>query len=82
MGASLPFVILKLWKNYENVLKKFKYSCSFRIITANNNLEITSVHSSLDLCNKIWIGPFVDVFHFKTPRLCSSFLPPVSFEII
>ena len=48
-----------------------------------NNLEITSERCSLDLCNKIWIGPFIDiVFLLKSPRLGFSFLPPVSFEII
>ena len=51
---------------------------------SDNNLEITSVRSSLDLGNKIWIGkPFIDItFHFKNPRLGFSFLPPLSFEII
>ena len=50
----------------------------------DNNLEITSVHSSLDLGNKVRIGtPFIDiVFHFKNPCLGFSFLPHVSFEII
>ena len=51
----------------------------------DNNLDITSVRSSLDLGNKIWIGkPFIDiVFYFKNPRPgFLSFLPPVSFEII
>ena len=51
---------------------------------SDNNLEIPSVRSSLDLGNKIWIGkPLIDiVFHFKNPRLGFSFLPPISFEII
>ena len=51
---------------------------------SDNNLEITSVRSSLDLGNKIWIGkPFIGiVFHFKNPRQGLSVLPPVSFEII
>ena len=51
---------------------------------SENNLEITSVRSSLDLGNKIWIGkPFIDIaFHFKNPRLGFSFLPSLSFEII
>ena len=51
---------------------------------SDNNLQITSVRSSLDLSNKIWIGkPFIDIaFHFKNPRLGFSFLPPVGFENI
>ena len=75
------------WKSSEKFRKckeKFKCSCNLCVTKVDNNLEITSVRSSLDLGNKIWIGkPFIDiVFHFKTPRLGFSFLPPVSFEII
>ena len=34
----------------------------------DNNIEITSVRSSLDLGNKIWIGkPFIDIFTSETP---------------
>ena len=63
----------------------------------NNNLEITSVCSTLYLCNKMipYFNHFAlhgmiffketisitEVFHFKTPCLGFSFLPPVSFEI-
>ena len=49
-----------------------------------NNLDITSVRSSLDLGKKIWIKkPIMGiVFHFKNPHLGFSFLPAVSFEII
>ena len=72
-----------MWNKYENVLEKFKCSCNLFVTKVDNNLEITSARSSLDLCNKIWIGPFIDTAcHFKTPRLGFSFLPPVSFEII
>ena len=64
----------------------------------NKNPEITSVCSTLHLCNKIipysiillsmeWISfkqtvSITEIFHFKNPRLGFSFLPPVSFEII
>ena len=50
----------------------------------NNNLEISSVLSSLDLGNKFELENHLStiVFHFKNPRLGYSFLPPVSFEII
>ena len=75
------------WKSSEQFRKcieKFKCSCNLCVTKVDNNLEITSVRSSLDLGNKIGIGKaFIDtVFHFKTPRLDFSFLPPVSFEII
>ena len=51
---------------------------------SDNNQDITSVYSSLDLGNKIWIGnSVIDIaFYFKTPRLGFSSLPPVSLEII
>ena len=72
-------LIFSVWKCIRKV-QVFLYFVSNKI---DNNLEITSARSSLDLCNKIWFGPFIDTaFHFKTPRLGFSFLPPVSFEII
>ena len=68
---------------YENVAEKFKCSFNLCVTEVNNNLEIISVRSSLDLSNKTWIGPFIDiVFYFKNLRLGFSFLPKVSFEII
>ena len=68
---------------YENVAEKFKCSFNLCVTKVNNNLEITSVRSSLDLSNKTWIGTFIDiVFYFKNLRLGFSFLPQVSFEII
>ena len=75
------------WKSLEKLRKcieKSKCSCNLCLTKVDNNLEITSVRSSLDLGNKIWIWkPFIDmVCHFKKPRLGCSFLPPVSFEII
>ena len=62
------------WKTSEKFRKckeKFKCSCNLCVTKVDNNLEITSVRSSLDLGNKIWIGkPFMDiVFHFKNSRL-------------
>ena len=54
------------WKSSEKFRKykeKFKFSCSLWVTKMDNNLESTSVHSSLDLGNKIWIGkPFIDSF--------------------
>ena len=60
-----------LWNKHENVLKKFRCVCNLCVTKVDNNLKITSVRSSLDLGNKIWIGkPFMDiVFHFKNSRL-------------
>ena len=51
---------------------------------SDNNLKVTSVRSSLDLGNKIWIEKeFIDIaFHSKNPRPGILFLPPVSFQII
>ena len=37
---------------YENVLEEFKCFCNLCATKVNNNLEITSVHSFLDLGNK------------------------------
>ena len=76
------------WKSSEKFRKcvenKFKCSCNLCVIKVDNNLEIYSARSSLDLGNKIWIGKlFINiVFHFKNPRLGFSFLPPISFELI
>ena len=69
---------------FRKCIEKFKCSCNLCVTKVDNNLEITSVHSSVDLGSKIWIAkPFIDmVFHFKNPRLGFSFLPSVSFEII
>ena len=50
------FVTLWLWNKYENVLETFKCSCNLCVRKVTKNLEITSVHSSLHLCSKIWIG--------------------------
>ena len=63
--------------------RKVQWSCNLCVTKVDNNLEITSVCSSLDLGNKVSVGkPFIDiVFHFKNPRLGFSFLPPVSYEI-
>ena len=66
------------WKSSEKFRKckeKFKCSCNLCVTKVDNNLEITSVRSSLDSGNKIWIGkPFTDiVFHFKNTRLGFSF---------
>ena len=54
---------------FRKCIEKFKCSCNLCVTKVDNNLEITSVRSSLDLGNKIWIGtPFIDiVFHFKPP---------------
>ena len=53
------------WKTSEKFRKckeKFNCSCNLCETKVDNNLEITSVHSSLDLDNKIWIGkPFTDI---------------------
>ena len=72
------------WKSSEKFrecIEKFKCSCNLCVTNVDNNLEITSVRSSLDLGNEIWIGkPFIDLV-LKNPRLGFSFLPPVSFEI-
>ena len=75
---------LKSSENFRKCIEKFKYSCNLCVTKVDSNLEITSVRSSLDLGNKIWIGkPFIDIdFYLKNTRLGFSFLPPVSFEII
>ena len=62
----------KVWKMYWRSSEKFsiyieKFKCSCNLCVTkkvNNNLEITSLHSSLDLGNKIWIGkPFnIDIY--------------------
>ena len=75
------------WKSSEmfrKCIEKFKCSCNLCVTKVDNNLEITSVHFSLDFGNKIWIGkPFINmVCHFKTLHLGCPFMPPVSFEIV
>ena len=51
---------------YGKSSEKFKCSCNLYVIKVGNNLEITSVRSSLDLGNKIWIGkPFIDTVFVK-----------------
>ena len=59
------------WKSSEKFWKckeKFKCSCNLYVTKVDNNLEITSVRSSLDLGNKIWIGkPFIDSFSLQKP---------------
>ena len=60
------------WKSLEKLRKcieKSKCSCNLCLTKVDNNLEITSVRSSLDLGNKIGIGKaFIDtVFYLKTP---------------
>ena len=53
------------WKSSEKFRKcieKFKCSCNLCETKVENNLEITSVRSSLDLGNEIWNGkPFIDI---------------------
>ena len=67
------------WIFYQRVKQvrkseKFNCSCNLCVTKVNNNLEITSVRSSLHLYNKIWIGLFVDiVFHFNPPPSPYSF---------
>ena len=60
------------WKISEKLRKcieKFKCSCNLCVTKVDNNLEITSVRSSLDLGNKIWIGKsFIEiVFPLQKP---------------
>ena len=77
--------VYKLLKEHVDFLTTLCiFSSNLCVTKVDNNPEINSVRSSLDLGNKIWIGkPFIDtVFHFKNPNLDFSFLPPVSFEII
>ena len=53
------------WKSSEKFRKckeKFNCSCNLCETKVDKNLEITSVCSSIDLDNKIWIGkPFTDI---------------------
>ena len=75
--------ILKVQKSWEYV-KKISNVLVVCVTKLDNNLEITSVRSFLDLGNKIWIGKaFITiVFDFKNPCLDFSFFPLVNFEII
>ena len=67
--------VLKKFKKIIKCKEKFKCSCNLGVTKVDNNLVITSVHSSLDLGNKIWIGkPFI-------PHSCLLQKPPSWFFI-
>ena len=50
-------------------MEKFKCSWNLCVTKVDNNIEINSVRSSLDLGNKVWVGqPFINIaFQFKKP---------------
>ena len=69
-----------MWNKYENVSEKFKCFCNLCATKMNNNLEITSVRSSLDSGNKLelenhlltWLSlqkPLPKFFIFATRKL-------------
>ena len=51
-------------EKFRKCIEKFKCSCNLYVTKkVNDNLEITSLRSSLDFGNKIWIGkPFINIY--------------------
>ena len=63
-------IVKQVWKWNENVLEKLKCFSNLLATKVNNNLEITSVRSSLDLGNKFELEYHLSTFFlFKNPRL-------------